>query len=169
MVERVLALDLGGSLGWVAGSADCRMPDWGVIELPQGSYGHIFNALCNAVEDLIDRTESTVIGVEDPIPQRGNSIHTARVTLGWHAIVDMVCEWRGIKPVRKTVSHIRSSVIGRAQRTALEREMRITVKDAVVLPWINRMEWEEISDHNARDAAVLWAYMVGMRAPRKLK
>jgi hypothetical protein len=46
-----------------------------------------------------------------------------------------------------------------------ERDDRIEVKEAIVKPWIEAQSWS-IADHKARDAAVGWAFEMGIRADR---
>ena len=167
----VLFLDLSKHVGWAFGRSADVVPAWGVKDLPEkGGYGHVLNALMNTLEDLLDEHQPSKVGIEDIISQRMNSAYTARLTAGIHAIADLVCYQRqpSIEPERVGADRIRSAVIGRCRLTALERAVRpkLTVKDMIVEPWIEARGWAEIDDHNARDAAVGFAYMMGVRNGR---
>jgi hypothetical protein len=163
----VLFLDLSKHVGWVYGHpADNAVPQWGVRDLPEGGYGHVFNALMNTLEDLLRFHKPARVGVEDIISQRHNSTYTNRLTNGLHAITDLVCYQAEITPERVSVDRIRRMVIGRCRLTALEKaaKPKLTVKSQIVEPWIEAHGWSEIDDHNARDAAVGFAYLTGVRA-----
>jgi hypothetical protein len=167
----VLFLDLSKHIGWVYGHpADNAVPLWGGIGAPaEGSYGHVFNALMNALDDLLERHKPARVGIEDMITQRHNSTRTARLTPGIHAIADVVCYLHEIEPERVGVDRIRSAVIGRCRLTPLEKAVRpkLTVKTAIVEPWIAAHGWGEITSNDARDAAVGFAYLTGVRARGK--
>lgn len=167
----VLFLDLSKHVGWVYGHpADNAVPLWGGIELPEhGGYGHVFNALQNALEDLLEAHQPARIGIEDIISQRMNSAYIARLTGGIHAIADLVCYQADITPERVSVDRIRTAVIGRCRLTALERAIRpkLTVKSQIVEPWIEAHGWGEIASHDARDAAVGFAYLAGVRGGKR--
>jgi hypothetical protein len=153
--------------GWVFGHSPHVVPLWGVKELPdEGGYGHVFNALQNALEDLLTEHRPARVGIEDIISQRMNSAYTARLTAGLHAIADLVCYQNDIKPERVGVDRIRSAVIGRCRLTALERAVqpKLTVKNVIVEPWCRAHGWGEIASHDARDAAVGFAYLTGIRS-----
>jgi hypothetical protein len=159
-------LDLSKHVGWVYGHpADHAVPLWGVKHLPEGGYGHVFNALMNTLEDLLEAHQPARVGIEDIISQRHNSAYTARLTNGLHAITDLVCYQAGIQPERVSVDKIRKTVIGRSRLTALEKAARpkLTIKSQVVEPWITAWGWGEIESHDARDAAVGFAYLSGIK------
>lgn len=164
-------LDLSKHVGWVYGHpADNAVPLWGVRDLPaEGSYGHIFNALHNTLEDLLDEHQPARVGIEDMIVQKHNPGHVARLTAGIHAVADLVFYQADIVPERVNVDRIRAAVCGRARLTALERTVRpkLNVKDVIVEPWCRRHGWGEIESHDARDAAAGFAYLIGIRAERK--
>lgn len=163
----VLFLDLSKHVGWAFGVSPDVVPLWGGKDLPdEGGYGHVFNAFMNALEDLLDEHKPSRVGIEDIISQRHNSTYTARLTAGLHAIADLVCYQNDIQPERVSVDRIRSAVIGRCRLTALERAVRpkLTVKTQIVEPWINAHGWGEIASHDARDAAVGFAYLTGIRS-----
>lgn len=165
----VLFLDLSKHVGWVYGHpADNAVPLWGVRQLPDtGGFGFVFNALMNTLEDLLDEHRPVRVGVEDMIPpgRTKNSARVTRMTAGYHAITDLVCFHNDIDPERVGVDRIRTTVIGRARLTALERAVRpkLTVKDVIVEPWCRAHGWGEIASHDARDAAVGFAYLTGVR------
>lgn len=168
MNRKVLFLDLAKSIGFAVGRAGGNaVPEWGVIEIPEGTYGVRFNAAYNALCDLIDAHHPDVVGVEDAIAQGHNRMWAARLTLGLHAILDLVCTQSEVDLQRVSVDRIRTAVIGRCRVTALERAAGLKVKEAVVLPWIEQRGWGEITSHDARDAAVGFAYLGGERARRR--
>ena len=166
----VLFLDLSTQIGWVYGHpADDAVPLWDVKKLPEGrDYGYIFNSVQNYIEDLLGEHQPAKVGIEDMIPQRNNNVHTARLTGGIHAIVDLVCFQNEIEAVRVHVSRMRAAVIGRAQLTPLEKAVRprLSVKTQIVEPWCISRGWGAITSHDARDAAIGFAYLTGERAPR---
>ena len=167
----ILFLDLSKHVGWAFGRSADAVPLWGVKDLPEsGGYGHVFNSLMNTLEDLLEEHQPTRVGVEDIISQRHNSTYTARLTAGLHAVTDLVCYQAGITPERVNVDRIRKTVIGRARLTALEKTARpkLTVKSEIVEPWIEHYGWGDISDHNARDAAVGFAYLIGVQVERSI-
>src|SRR5690348_13691397 len=123
-MSKILFLDIATKCGWAVGRPGDPIPIWGVWLMPEGSYGTIFNAFQNVLEDAIAQHEPTVVGIEDAIPQRDNFQHTARLTLGLHAIADLVCHQAGIAQQRPSVGRIRSAVIGRSRLTELEKAIR---------------------------------------------
>lgn len=166
----ILFLDLSTHVGWVYGHpADNVVPLWGCLDLPEGGYGHVFNSLMNALEDLLDAHQPARVGIEDIISQRHNSTYTARLTAGLHAVTDLVCYQADLNLERVSVDHIRKTVIGRARLTALEKAVKpkLTVKSQIVEPWIEAHGWGEIEDHNSRDAAVGFAYLTGVRSGKR--
>jgi hypothetical protein len=166
-VNGILFLDLSKHLGWAFGRSAEAVPLWGVRELPdEGGYGYQFNACMNTLEDLLDEHRPARVGIEDIISQRHNSTYTARLTAGLHAVADLVCYQNDIQPERVSADRIRSAVIGRCRLTALERAIRpkLTVKDVIVEPWCRAHGWGEITSHDARDAAVGLAYLIGIRS-----
>lgn len=144
------------------------MPEWGVIQIPDGTYGVRFNAAYNAFCDLIAEHRPAVVGVEDAIAQGNNRMWSARLTLGLHAVLDLVCVQHEVRLQRESVDRLRTAVIGRCRVTALERQAGLKVKEAVVEPWIKQHGWGEITSHDARDAAIGFAYLAGIRAKRGL-
>ena len=170
----ILFLDLSTSVGWAYGRAGDSMPQWGVWQLP-GEMGtdEILNSFENIFLDALDEMNPVRVGVEAPIPQRDNNVRTAEITYGLHTLVRVRCLQAGLPLSRPTADRIRAAVAGRAKRTEAEKTAKISVKNAIVLPWCVSMGWEAITDHNARDAAAGWAYETGIRfkkekPPRKI-
>lgn len=164
----VLFLDLGLQTGWVYGLPGDPVPEWGFWELPEGTYAQRFNAFVNVLEDAIRLRKPKLIGIEEMIPQKHNKHHIARITGGLHALADLVCLWEDVPSKRIHELTLRSAVCGRSRLTTLEKTIRpkVTVKSEIVLPWIQSKGWE-ITNHNAADAAVGWAYLTGIRALKK--
>lgn len=166
---KILFLDLAKSVGFVAGfPGGNAVPEWGVLAIPDGTYGVRFNAAYNGLVDLIRDHDPALVGVEDAIAQGNNRMWAARLTLGLHAILDLVCTQCEVPLERVSVDRVRTAVIGRCRVTAIERGAGLKVKEAVVEPWINQRGWGEITSHDARDAAIGFAYLAGVRAKRGL-
>lgn len=166
----VLTWDLSTHVGFVYGHEANVVPVWGLRELPEtGGYGHVFNALLNTLDDLIQEYRPSRIGIEDIISQRHNSSYTARLTAGIHAIADLACYLAEIKPERVHVDRARTAVIGRCRLNPLEKAVRpkLNVKSQIVEPWIIAHGWQAIESPDARDAAVIFAFLTGVRAERK--
>jgi hypothetical protein len=168
----ILALDLSKSIGWCCGKPGDPMPKWGVWLLPIGSdFGRIFNAFENCILDAFDEFQPLRVAVERPIPQRTNNVFTAELTYGLHAVLALHCHRHDLPLARPSVDTIRAKVCGRSRLTALERAVRprLNVKAVIVEPWCASMGWQEISNDDARDAAAVWSFECGYRAPRPTK
>lgn len=143
------------------------MPRWGVWLIPiTEGFGKAYTAFENVLLDAIEEFQPTRIGVERPIPQRGNNVWTAELTYGLHAVLALHCYRHDLPLSRPSVDTIRAKVCGRSRLTALERAAKQKVKPTIVLPWIQSMGWNEITSDDARDAAAGWAFETGYRAPR---
>jgi hypothetical protein len=173
---RVLALDLSTSVGWAFGESADLIPKWGVWVLPgpEHSLGLRFNSFRNAIEDALDKFQPDEVWVERPIPQRDNNVVAGEMTLGLHAHLSQMIfdartdDNRELRFERPSVDMVRSKVIGRSRLTEAERKARMKVKPTIVKPWIEKMGWG-IDHPDAADAAIVWAYAIGLRAPRPRK
>ena len=168
----ILCLDLAGmATGWAYGHPGDAAPSWGVWrperrvgepDIGRGQKGHVLET---ALDDIIEDRRPVGIFYEAPLAadQQGNT-DTAFILIGLAMIVEATADrWR--IPVKSRGSGTyRSAVIGRSQLTEEERQVRpkLTVKTAIVAPWIASMGWD-ITDHNAADAAVIFAYETGIR------
>lgn len=164
----ILALDLSTSIGWAVGHIGDRIPKWGVWELPgpAETFGRRFNAFENCVLDAFEEHRPYVVYVERPIPQRNNNVVTAELTYGIHSILALHCFRHDIPLERPSADMIRNAVMGRSKLTAEEKAARLKTKPTIVNPWIAEMGWHEIGHPDAKDAAAVWAYATGIRAPR---
>ena len=164
----VLFLDLArAATGWAYGHDLSAHPVAGAWELPGESTsmgrGMSFASLGNELTRFILNYRPARVGHEAPLVASAQShAMSARLQIGCAALVEEVCYRQEIEPEEYSVSHLRAEVIGRSRRTKLEIAAAIEVKDAIVAPWVRRMGWV-IGDHNARDAAVGLAYMLGYR------
>lgn len=166
MRQSILALDLGVACGWAFGHVGDPCPAADVFPLAHPEIGGIMSLALDRLETLFERHKPDVLAIEDALPQRNNNHdRTARITLGLHAIADMVGVEHGLSIgdgtiMRPSVNRVRAQVCGRAYLTKLEASVRprVTVKKMIVDPWLAKMRWDIVDDHNARDAAVLWAY-----------
>lgn len=163
----VLFFDLALKCGWVFARDLDSVPRWGVWLIPiERGFGHAFNAFQNCVYDLFDEFQPARVGVERPIPQRGNNVVTAELTYGLHSILALVCHQHEKPLVRPAVNTIRCKVMGRCATTPMERAAKMTAKTAIVEPWCAAMGWGAIASPDARDAAAGLAYELGYRAPK---
>jgi len=164
----VLFLDLSKHVGWAYGANPDVQPLWGVWRLPTGfELGRIFAAFENELLGALDTLQPRLVGMEAPLSaNQQTDAFTAELQIGLAAIAECAC-YRWEKPLmRRSSGTIRSAVIGRARRTDAERQARLDVKKAIVEPWCVARGWT-ITDHNARDAAVGWAYEMGIRHARQ--
>ena len=175
-VTTILALDLSTSIGWCAGTKSDPNPKWGVWTLPGPEHclGLRFNAFRNQIEDALDLWHPDEVWVERPIPQRDNNVVAGEMTLGLHAnlaqmiYAEATVAGKEVRFERPSVDMVRSKVIGRCRLTEPERKARMKVKPTIVKPWIDKMGWA-IDHPDAADAAVVWAYAIGIRAPKAPK
>jgi hypothetical protein len=162
----VLCLDLATETGWAYGHPGDPAPAWGVWRLPK----HVGRgAVCAAFEDELDRLLAELRPVrlvyEAPLPANlQGSADTAFILIGL-AFATEGCGHRSeLLTVSRSSGTFRNAVIGRSRLTDEEKRARpkLTVKTAIVAPWIAAQGWK-ITDHNGADAAVVWAYETGIR------
>lgn len=166
----VLFFDLAARCGWAYARDLASMPTWGVWLIPiERGFGHAFNAWQNCVYDMFDEFQPARVGVERPIPQRGNNVVTAELTYGLHSILALACHQHEKPLSRPAVNTIRAKVIGRCSLDPFERAARQTVKTAIVEPWARSMGWGAITSPDARDAACGLAFELGHRAARPVR
>lgn len=165
---KVLGLDLSPTVGWCFGRPG-DVPRWGAIVLPkEKGYG----ACCASLEDWLDGFLEAecpdLISYEAPLaPDQQGDRESCVYNYGL-PFAAMGCASRVKIPI---ISHsldtLRGAVIGRTRLTDAEKRVRnprLTVKAAIVAPWVKAQGWD-ITDPNARDAAVVWSYEVGLRHP----
>lgn len=164
----ILWLDLSHDCGWAYGTMDAERPLTGVWpfnrHLDVGPVLAAFESV--ALVPAIKAYRPSLIGIEAALPPKvQSSTHSAELLIGMAGVTAKVCHQAGIRFVRRSVSQVRSQVIGRCQRTSDETAAGIDVKTAIVLPWIAAQGWGPMN-HNAADAAVGWAFEVGRRLVR---
>lgn len=170
-----LFLDLSrAATGWSYGVDLSCQPDSGVWLLPGDEYsrGRTFAALDNQLAAAIKILRPLRIGYEAPIPagnlQGKTTAETMRLQLGLAATVEQTA-YRFKLPIDSVASSTaRAVVIGRARLNDDEKRDRLDVKSAIVAPWIASMGWN-IRSHDAADAAVGLAYLLGHRFSRPSK
>lgn len=162
---RVLGLDVSPTLGWCYG-AKGEVPRWGAVILPKPA-GH--GAVCAALEDWLDQflenERPDAVSYEAPLaPDRQGDRESCIYNYGLTFAVEGCCWRAGIKPVNHSLDTLRGAVIGRKQLTEAEKAIRPrqSVKSLIVAPWVKAQGWD-ITEPNARDAAVVFAYETGIR------
>lgn len=164
----VLALDISLSTGWCFGEARHIEPGpvWGVWLLPpRADLGARIVAFENELADAIFVHQPSVIAIEAPMMGGKGSAETARLLLCLAGAAQSVAYRWDRSFVSRSVQTLRSDVCGRCWLTELEKAAGFGVKDAIVAPWVKAMGWK-IGDHNARDAAVVWAHEMNIRADK---
>lgn len=171
----VLFMDLSrkGS-GWAYSVDLSCQPDSGVWLLPGDEYsrGRTFAALDNVLASAIKVLRPSRLGYEAPIPagnlQGKTTAETMRLQLGLAATVEQTA-YRFKLPIDAVASSTaRVVVIGRSRLNDDEKRERLDVKAAIVAPWVASMGWW-IRSHDAADAVVGLAYLLGHRASRPLR
>jgi hypothetical protein len=165
----VLFLDISLRTGWCYGTLANLTdgPGWGIWQLPTlDSLGRRIVAFENALADAIHQFQPAVVGIEAPLPAGATgSAHTAELLICLAGAAEAVTYRWSRQFRRRAVSTLRSQVCGRFRVTDAEHDDRIGIKEAVVQPWIEAMGWK-ITENNAADAAVGWAFEMGVRAER---
>lgn len=163
--RKVLALDLSPVVGWCYGAVGC-VPLWGALKLPKEA-GH--GAVCAGFEDWLDQflenERPDLVSYEAPLAP---NLQGDRESCIYNFGLTFACEgscWRaGVKVTSHSLETLRGAVIGRTKLTPSEKAIRprVSVKTQIVEPWARSMGWN-ISEANARDAAVVLAYEHGIR------
>jgi hypothetical protein len=162
----LLFLDISLHTGWVYGGREhiaAPGPIWGKWEIEQYGLGRRMYALDCALSDALDRYNPGRVGIEAPLKVvKNRSGHAAELLLCLAGQAEATCvRWE--KPFFKSqFDKTRNAVLGRRLMTSEEAERGLTVKSAIVEPWVTRMGWH-IPDEDARDAAVGWAFEMGIR------
>lgn len=164
-LRKIVGLDLSPTVGWCAGYAG-EVPRWGALVLPKEA-GH--GAVCAAFEDWFDQfieaEKPDVIVYEAPLaPDQQGDRESCVYNFGLTFAAEG-CAYRVGTEIRShSLDTLRGAVIGRTKLTSGEKAIRprLSVKTAVVAPWVKSMGWDIINP-DARDAAVVWAYSTGIR------
>lgn len=163
---KVLGLDLSPVVGFCWGYAG-DVPRWGAVILPkEKGQGAVCAALEDWLDEFIENERPDAIAYEAPLPPNLQGDREACIYSYGLTFAAEGCAYRASILIRPhSLDTLRGAVIGRTRLTAEEkaiRNPRLTVKTAIVAPWVKSMGWD-ISDPDARDAAVVWAYAVGVR------
>lgn len=164
----ILWLDLGGGFGFAYGHPG-DVPLAGHYELPpMDDFARRCGYFENALIDLLASYQPSMVGVEAYMAaKRQKSEAAALSALSLYTLTATACWRASIRCLPRAAATVRTQVIGRCHMTDEERAAGLDVKDAIVRPWVEAQGWN-IPNHNARDAAVGWAYDTGIRA-RKTK
>lgn len=150
-----LALDVATNLGWCFGEFG-RAPIMGSVRL-MGNGAEDGAIGCSLIDWLADRIticNPVAVHYEAALPGgKQSSINAAQIALGLAMCVKVVCWRREVRCYPGNVQRVRAQVIGAGNCD----------KPAVVA-WCEAQGWRP-KDFDAADAAALWAYAVGMRAP----
>lgn len=162
---RVLGLDLSPTFGWCFGRPG-DSPRWGARDLRKDiSYGAVCANLEDWLDDFLTLEKPDLISFEAPLaPDDQGSRESCVYNYGLPFAAQGCAHRAQIPIVSHSLDTLRGAVIGRTRLTDIEKRVRphLTVKTAIVAPWVKSMGWE-ISEPNARDAAVVWAYECGIR------
>lgn len=157
----VLALDLSGFAGWAYGCKGDAAPRCGVWVLPKFvlDAGRHFAAFENELADAIAEFQPAVVSMEAPLPANFQThALSAEQQIGLAALAATTC-YRWERPLyRRAVQTVRSAVLNNGR-------LRKDEAKQVVTAWCRARGWA-VPDHNAADACVVWAFEVGIRAPR---
>jgi crossover junction endodeoxyribonuclease RuvC len=145
----ILALDLSTRTGWAYGLPGA-VPVTGVWMLPSYAIdpGRCLAALGNEFADAIWLHQPTQVWVEAPLSLSGQThANTAMQQFQLDGVVLETC-YRWERPVRRAhAGTVRKAVLGRGNNVS---------KDDVVAWAVAR--GIAVADHNAADAAMLWAH-----------
>ena len=162
----ILCLDLATDTGWAYGHPGDSAPAWGVWKLPRHlGRGAMCSAFQDALDKALDELKPSRLVYEAPLPAnlQGNA-DAAFILIGLAFATDGCGSRWEVDTRSRSSDTFRNAVIGRSRLNDEEKRERPkkTVKTAIVAPWIQSMGWS-ITDHNAADAAVAWAYETGIR------
>lgn len=155
----ILTLDLAARTGWAYGHAAARLTrpaSFGYWDLAKSKTG----SLARPWADLIDRLADTfkvmrpsLVVFEAPLPPSAQKhAHTARMLLGYCAMVELVCYRWEIECKEQDAPTVRKRLIGTGRPDKEE-----------IVNWC-RGRGLDILDHNAADAVVLWYYAAALRS-----
>lgn len=152
----ILTLDLARVTGWAYGPAGARPQVFGAWDLGPATNGHgvVLAGLADHIGDAFKLHRPSLVVMEAPLPpQAQTSANTARLMLGYCAIVELLCYRWEIAVREARAPEVRKAVIGRAN--GLDKK--------AIVAWC-RGKGYAITDHNTADAVVLWHYASMMRA-----
>jgi Holliday junction resolvasome RuvABC endonuclease subunit len=146
---RGFALDLSKSTGWCSGR-DLDDPVFGVLELPRGAEvteGRAFNEYRKWLTGMVTIDRPTHIAFESPMLGGDVPFTAAYLLIGLAAITEQVAEEYGIDCSQAAVSSVRLFFCGdgRAKKDDVGFKCR-------------QLGWP-ITNHNAADAAALYAFL----------
>lgn len=163
---KVLGLDLSPTLGWAFGRPGDTEPRWGALILPkEKGYGAVCASLEDWLDEFIETEQPDLISFEAPLaPDQQGSRESCIYNYGLPFAAQGCAHRFQLPIVSHSLDTLRGAVIGRTRLTDIEKRVRphLTVKTGIIAPWVKSMGWE-ISEPNARDAAVVWAYECGIR------
>jgi len=146
----VLALDLASRAGWAYGATSDRATGWGVWDLGSAAkvgHGAAYAVLADWLGDAFRLHRPSLVVMEAPLPPGGQThANTARLLLGYGAVVELLC-YRWSIPLREQgAATVRKRVMGTAR-----------VEKPDIVRWCQARGYE-VTDHNAADAIALWHF-----------
>lgn len=164
MRRHLLALDLGTVTGWAEGPIDPRDGPIvsGSFKLgPEGAgHGARFGALLTWLADRMQVSRPAVVAYEAPLDPRilSTARQTIRLLNGLPAIVEVVCDRRGVFDVREAeVGDIRHYWLGRRNIAGAVAKHAIRERLAA--------QGFAVSDYDASDALALHRYIAACIDP----
>lgn len=159
----ILALDIASQTGWCVGRADAPPRCGSVKLLGEGAAdGAVLAAMADWFVDSIDVHKPDKIVYEAPLPHH-SSINSAKLAFRLSGIVELICWRRRIdcKPIH--VATVRAQVLGNGRAKKPDVEV-----------WYRAQDWpmpyrNGAVDADAIDAAAVWAFATGIRAPGRGK
>jgi Holliday junction resolvasome RuvABC endonuclease subunit len=152
----LLALDLGSTIGWAYGPLDWPQPLSGYITTPVlGGQAPRFQVLDSELCDMIEKWQPTKLAVESPLHVMAHdSTAAAALLYGMRAIVLLRAYGYEIPLSSISADLVRQDLMGFCR---IPGGKRGAIKDAV-LAWCRHRKHWQISNHNAADAALIWAW-----------
>lgn len=153
----VLTLDLARNTGWAYGPAGANKPRafgvWDLGSAARGGHGAVLATLSDWLGDAFKMYRPALVVMEAPLPPQAQThANTARLLLGYCAVVELLCYRWSISLREQGAAEVRRRVIGRPR-----------LEKAEIVQWC-RDQGHDMSDHNAADAVVLWYFSAGAKA-----
>lgn len=154
-LPKILALDLGTSLGWACGSPEGE-PRYGTKVLPStgediGRFAYAYNEW---LLDMITLESPALVVFEAPVLTGKTSLATARKLYGlaWHT--EFACSLRQIRCMEHHLQSVKKFFAGNGRAEKPE-----------MIAAAHRHGWDP-KTHDAADALGLWACTVHEKAPQ---
>jgi Holliday junction resolvasome RuvABC endonuclease subunit len=152
----VLALDLGSTIGWAYGQLEWVEPWTGHITTPMiGGQGARFQVLDTELIKMIEKWRPAKIAMESPLPPQSQSdTNAALILYGMRAIVVLLAHGFSIPISSISADLARNDLMGFSR---IPGGKKGAIKDAV-MAWVKQRKGWKVWNHNAADAAMIWAW-----------